>query len=87
MIRKEIILGSETGLHAKPASLLVKQAAKFKSDIRLFKDGKEYNGKSIMGILSMGAGKGDKIIIQAIGEDKEVAVAELVDLLVNRLGD
>lgn len=87
MIRKEIILGSETGLHAKPASLLVKQAAKFKSDIRLFRDGKEYNGKSIMGILSMGAGKGDKIIIQAIGEDKEVAVAELVDLLVNRLGD
>lgn len=87
MIKKEIILGSETGLHAKPASLLVKQAAKFKSDIRLFKDGKEYNGKSIMGILSMGAGKGDKIIIQAIGEDKEDAVAELVDLLVNRLGD
>lgn len=87
MFKDELILQNETGLHARPASLFVKEAAKFKSDIKLIKDGKEYNGKSIMGLLSMGVAKGDKIIIQAEGEDEEAAVAELVDLLVNKLKD
>ena len=87
MFKDELILQNETGLHARPASLFVKEAAKFKSDIKLIKDDKEYNGKSIMGLLSMGVAKGDKIIIQAEGEDEETAVAELVDLLVNKLKD
>lgn len=87
MFKDELILQNETGLHARPASLFVKEAAKFKSDIILIKDDKVYNGKSIMGLLSMGVAKGDKIIIQAEGEDEEAAVAELVDLLVNKLKD
>lgn len=86
MFREEVILQNETGLHARPASIFVKEASKFKSDIKLFKDEKEYNAKSIMGLLSMGAAKGDKIIIQAEGEDEETAVRELVDL-VNKLKD
>ncbi len=87
MFKEEITLQNETGLHARPASLFVKEAAKFKSDIKLIKENKEYNGKSIMGILSMGVAKGDKITIQAEGEDEEAAVCELVDLLVNKLND
>lgn len=87
MFKEEITLQNETGLHARPASLFVKESAKFKSDIKLIKENKEYNGKSIMGILSMGVAKGDKITIQAEGEDEETAVKELVDLLVNKLND
>lgn len=87
MFKEEITLQNETGLHARPASLFVKEAAKYKSDIKLIKENKEYNGKSIMGILSMGVAKGDKITIQAEGEDEETAVRELVDLLVNKLND
>ena len=87
MFKEEITLQNETGLHARPASLFVKEAAKFESDIKLIKENKEYNGKSIMGILSMGVAKGDKITIQAEGEDEETAVKELVDLLVNKLND
>jgi phosphocarrier protein len=87
MVKEEIILQIESGLHARPAALFVKEASKFKSDIKLIREKKEYNGKSIMGILSMGLGKGDKITIQAEGEDEEAAVFELVDLLVNKLND
>ena len=87
MFKEEIILQIESGLHARPAALFVKEASKFKSDIKLIRKKKEYNGKSIMGILSMGLGKGEKITIQAEGEDEEAAVFELVDLLVNKLND
>lgn len=87
MFKEEIILQIESGLHARPAALFVKEASKFKSDIKLIREKKEYNGKSIMGILSMGLGKGEKITIQAEGEDEEAAVFELVDLLVNKLND
>lgn len=87
MFKDELVLQNETGLHARPASLFVKEAAKFKSEIKIIKDDKEYNGKSIMGLLSMGVAKGDKLIIQAEGEDEEAAVTELVDLLLNKLKD
>ncbi|CCQ93543.1 phosphohistidinoprotein-hexose phosphotransferase component of PTS system (Hpr) [[Clostridium] ultunense Esp] len=81
MYKEEVTLKNETGLHARPASLFVKEAARFTSEITVKKDGKEYNAKSIMGILSMGAGKGDTILIQAEGSDAEEAVKSLVKLV------
>ncbi|MCF6465327.1 HPr family phosphocarrier protein [Clostridium sp. Cult2] len=81
MFKEEVTLKNETGLHARPASLFVKEASRFASDIKVIKDGKEYNAKSIMGILSMGAGKGDAILIQAEGSDAEAAVKALVKLV------
>ena len=87
MYKEEVTLKNETGLHARPASLFVKEASRFASEVKVIKDGKEYNAKSIMGILSMGAGKGDTITVQAEGEDEETAVTELVDLLLNKLNN
>lgn len=87
MYKEDIKLGNETGLHARPASIFVKEASKFSSDIKVVKDGKEFNGKSIMGILSMGAGKGDILTIKAEGEDEEKAVKTLVDLISNKLSE
>lgn len=81
MIKKDVILKNETGLHARPASLFVKEASKFTSDIKVGKDGKEFNAKSIMGILSMGATKGDTISIKADGKDAIEAVEVLVKLV------
>jgi len=77
MYEAEITLMNEQGLHARPASILAKKASKFTSNITLIKDGKEYNAKSIINILSMAAGKGDKLKITATGEDEEKAVEEL----------
>lgn len=83
MIKKNVILKNETGLHARPASLFVKEASSFTSDIKIVKDGKEFNAKSIMGILSMGAAKGDTISIKADGKDEVEAVEVLAKLVDN----
>lgn len=85
MYKGAAILQSQTGLHARPAALLVKEASKYRSNIRIVRDGQEYNAKSIMGILSMGAIKGDQLGIIAEGEDKEEAVRNLIDLIENQL--
>ncbi len=77
MREEKVMLVNEIGLHSRKASRFIKEAIKFKSDIFVVKDNQEYNGKSIMGILSMGAFKGDEIVIRAIGVDEEEAVEAL----------
>lgn len=81
MVKIEVKLTNETVLHSRFANIFANKASNFKSEITVVKDGKEYNGKSIMAILSMGAVKGDKIVIKAEGEDEEDAVKALAELL------
>ena len=83
MLEAKIVLKNQTGLHARPASILVTEAGKFKSDIYILKDGREINAKSILGILSMGARKGDEITIRISGEDEGQALSRLTELLEN----
>ena len=64
----------------------MREALKFKSEIKVIKDGKVYNGKSIMGILSIGAECGEKILIQAEGEDEKEAVTALKSLINRKFG-
>lgn len=87
MYKAEAVIKNETGLHARPAGLFIKEASKFKSDIKVIKEGKEYVAKSILGILSMGAFKGDTITIVAEGNDEEQAVKALVELIDSGLGE
>lgn len=87
MLKKEITLINKTGLHARPANLFVKEASKFSSEVRIVKDNKEYNAKSIIGILSMGAAKGDKISIEAEGADEEEAIKALISLVKNNFNE
>lgn len=87
MYKTEVTLKNEAGLHARPANLFVKKAAKFSSNVFVEKDNKEYNAKSIIGILSMGAGKGDKIIVKADGEDEKEAVKALKELIDNNFDE
>lgn len=74
MYIEKVVLQLESGLHARPASELVKVASRYSSDIKLIKDGEEFNAKSIMGLLSISASKGDIFIIKAEGEDAKEAV-------------
>ncbi|MCI5839010.1 MAG: HPr family phosphocarrier protein [Peptoniphilaceae bacterium] len=85
MYEEKVILKNEIGLHARPASIFIREAVKHSCDINLVRDGRNYNAKSIMSVLSMSANKGDEIIIRAQGEGEEVAVKDLVDLVENRL--
>ncbi|ADQ03696.1 Phosphotransferase system, phosphocarrier protein HPr [Caldicellulosiruptor owensensis OL] len=83
MVEAKVVLKNPTGLHARPASIFVTEAGKFKSDIFIIKDGKQVNAKSILNILAMGAKKGDEIVLKAVGEDEDKALKYLVDLLEN----
>jgi len=78
---KKLIINNETGLHARPASQLVKKAGKFESKIEIVVDEKEVNAKSIMGIMSLGIGKGDQIILRADGSDAESAIENLTEFI------
>jgi len=77
IIRKKIVVKNKQGLHARPAALFVQLANKFDSRITVSRDNEEVNGKSIMGILMLGAEKGSAIIIEADGDDADIAVSEL----------
>jgi phosphocarrier protein HPr len=81
MIEKKAIVTSETGIHARPALSVVKEASKFKSEVLIVKDGNEYNAKSIVAIMSMAAVKNDEITIKATGADEEAAALAMVKLI------
>ena len=81
MKEETVEIVNAAGLHARPASELVKTAGRFRSDIRLEKDGLEVNGKSIMGVLMLAAECGAQLTIRAEGDDQEDAVDALSDLV------
>ena len=87
MYTAEIVLKNETGLHARPAKMLVDECTKYVSDITIIKNEQEFNAKSILGIMSMGAMKGDKLIFQAVGKDEKEAIEGLVTLTENNFGE
>ncbi len=74
MIKQEFTITSETGIHARPATMLVQTAGKYSSDITLEYNGKTVNLKSIMGVMSLGVSEGSTIIVTADGEDQEEAI-------------
>lgn len=67
----------EIGLHARPASVMVSVASKFKSNITISSNGKEGNVKSIMNIMSLGIKHNDEVTIIANGEDEKQAISEI----------
>jgi len=76
----EIKLKNETGLHARPASLLVKAVIEFESSISIEKDSKDYNAKSMMSILSMGADQGSILKFKIDGIDELEALITIEKL-------
>lgn len=87
-MKKQLVeVNNETGIHARPASMLVEEANKFDSDVAIIKDDKEVSAKSIMGIMSLGVNQSTEITVKAEGSDEEDAVAALVDLIEDGFGE
>ncbi|MBI2981073.1 MAG: HPr family phosphocarrier protein [Deltaproteobacteria bacterium] len=78
---------NELGLHARAAALFVKAASKFRAEISIRKGAQKVNGKSIMGLLMLAAGRGTEIQLAANGPDAPQAVEELGGLIENRFGE
>lgn len=81
MVSKDIKISSSAGLHARPATLLVKKASSFKSDVYVELNGKKANAKSLIGVLSLGVSDGDTVTITTSGNDEVYALEEIVKIL------
>ncbi len=86
-IEKELTIRNKMGMHARPAAQFVKRASKYQCDVWVEKDDEPVNGKSIMGLMMLAAGRGETIKIIAEGNDAAAAVADLEDLVVSGFGD
>jgi phosphotransferase system HPr (HPr) family protein len=75
------------GLHARPAEMFVRLAKQFKSRIELVRDDRRIEARNIIDLLTLGAGPGTELVLEAEGEDAEAAVEALVRLVENGFAD
>ncbi|MBU1298516.1 MAG: HPr family phosphocarrier protein [Bacteroidetes bacterium] len=80
MYEIEIVIKNRAGLHTRPAAALVKTAAKYKSDLFIYKDGLEINGKSIIGVMTLAAEQGSTLLLRFDGEDEQEAAKAVSEL-------
>ncbi len=81
MEKRDFHIIAETGIHARPATLLVQAASKFGSDVNLEYNGKSVNLKSIMGVMSLGVGQNADVTITAEGDDEKDALDAIADTM------
>lgn len=78
---------NKSGIHARPATLFIQEARKYKSDIWVIKDDRKVNAKNILGVLSLGIVKGTEITLEAEGEDCIQALKALEILIKNKFDE
>jgi phosphocarrier protein len=78
---RTVVVGSRTGLHARPATLFVETAGRFRSDVRVSGGGPEVDAKSVVGLMLLGAVRGATITITAQGDDEVAAATALAELV------
>jgi phosphocarrier protein HPr len=84
---RAVVVANAQGLHARPASLIMKLANQFESKIELIKDNQRVDGKSIIEILTLGAAPGTNLIIEATGPDAEAALDALAELITSNFAE
>jgi phosphocarrier protein HPr len=83
-IKKEIVIANPQGLHARPAAMFVQIVSKYNSKVIVSKGDEEVSGKSIMGILTLGAQANTTLYVSVEGNDAEVVMNELEELLTRK---
>jgi phosphocarrier protein HPr len=78
---------AETGVHARPATLLVNKAGQYQSEVEMTYNDKTVNLKSIMGVMSLGIPKGAEIKITATGNDEDEAIQGIAEVIKENLGE
>jgi len=86
-VEKTFTVVNSLGLHARPAAQIVQTANRFRSDILFEKDGLQINAKSIMGVLTLAAGKGATVVVICEGEDAPAALAALAKVFESGFGE
>lgn len=84
MIEREVRVTNRAGIHARPAAMIVQTASRYDSQIMLGKDSEEINAKSIMGIITLGAGYDTVLTLKVEGPDEQEAADAVATLFENR---
>ncbi|MBR1420671.1 MAG: HPr family phosphocarrier protein [Selenomonadaceae bacterium] len=87
MTKRTVRVENETGFHARPASIFVREAEKFRSKIEIHANGKVADAKDLVRIMSMQLSKGTEVLIQADGMDESDAVESLARIIKTNFGD
>ncbi|OLC74343.1 MAG: hypothetical protein AUJ01_08985 [Acidobacteria bacterium 13_1_40CM_3_65_5] len=87
MISQSVTVVNQLGMHARAAAKFVHLATRYQSRVRVARDSREMDGKSIMGILLLAAARGSTITISADGRDESDAVSALVALVESGFGE
>ena len=87
MTTRSVLVTNPLGLHARAAARFVHLATRFNSQIRVARDSKVMDGKSIMGILLLAAARGTTLTISAEGPDEASAVGSLIELVESGFGE
>jgi phosphocarrier protein len=86
-VRQDVEIINKLGLHARASAKFTQLAGTFQSEIWLERNGRRVNGKSIMGVMMLAAGKGTSVTIETIGDDAEAAMTALVGLINDYFGE
>ena len=81
MVKRDVVITNNIGLHARPATFFIQKANSFQSSIWIEKDDRKVNAKSLLGVLSMGIAKGMTVTLIADGQDENKALDGLVELI------
>ena len=87
VLSRDLLIVNRKGLHARATAKFVQCCEKFDAEITVSRDGDAVGGSSIMGILTLGAGKGTTIVVTAAGPQAEAALTALTELVANRFGE
>lgn len=87
MIVQEVIIRNSAGLHTRPAAAVVKLASKFKSEFFIEMEGSEINAKSIIGVMSLAAPKGSRMVLRLEGDDEIEAARQLIEFFEQGFGE
>ncbi|TDK61328.1 HPr family phosphocarrier protein [Sapientia aquatica] len=87
MVQVELEIVNKLGLHARASAKLTQMASKFKSEVWIMRNNKRVNGKSIMGVMMLAAGKGSRITLEVSGEDEQECAAAITTLVAERFGE
>jgi phosphocarrier protein len=84
---KELVVQNKMGIHARPAAMVVRITNKYKADVFVEKDEEQVNGKSIMGLMMLAAGRGSTVKFIAVGADAPQMLAELEALFARKFDE
>ena len=87
MLEQEIVIINRSGLHTRPAALVVKLSSEFECDVYLVREDFEINAKSIIGVMTLAAEQGCKLILRTDGSDENEAMKKLVNLFASGFGE